>query len=143
MESSGSHRSGLLSAGGILSIVSGASEATFGAITVGSTIANIELLRLVPPSTYPGIIGSISAGVSIFAVGIVAIIGGVSAMRRKIFGLSLAGAICCVVSSVIYEVMSFFGVPLGGVVWALAWLILGQLAIIFICLSKKEFEVEK
>ena len=143
MASNGDSRGGLLTAGGILSIVSGASEATFGAITVGSTIANIELLKVWPPSTFPGIIWWIGTGVSIFALGIVAIIGGVSAIRRRIFGLSLAGAICCVVSSVIYEVMSFFGVPLGGVVWALAWLILGQLAIIFICLSKKEFGAER
>ena len=139
MESSGSNRSGLLTAGGILSIIGGALEVIGGGTMVGLTIANMEVLRVVPPETYPGIIYSISAGVSIFALGIVAIIGGVSAMRRRIFGLSLAGAICCQVSSVIYEVMSFFGVPLGGVVWALAWLILGLLAIIFICLSKKEF----
>ena len=135
MESSGSHRSGLLTAGGILSIVSGASEATWGAITVGSTIANIEVLRLVPPSNYPGIIFSISVGVSIFALGIVAIIGGVSAMRRNIFGLSLAGAICCAMPSSIS-----IGLSLVGVVWAVGWMILGILAIIFICLSKKEFE---
>jgi hypothetical protein len=143
VESRGSNRSGLLTAGGILSIVSGVSEATWGAITVSSTIANIELLKVLPPSTFLGINWMIGTGVSIFALGIVAIIGGVSATRRRIFGLSLAGAICCQVSSVIYEVMSFIGVWLSGVIWALVWLILGLLAIIFICLSKKEFEVEK
>jgi hypothetical protein len=141
VESSGSHRSGLLTTGGILSIVGGASEAAGAVIMVCLTIATRELLTRVSPYPYPGIIWPISAGVFIFALGIVAIIGGVSAMRRRIFGLSLAGAICCQVSSVIYAVMSFFGWPLvGGVVWALAWLILGLLAIIFICLSKKEFE---
>jgi len=142
MESSRSHRSGLLTAGGILSIISGASEATWGAINMYSIIDfYIEWIRPVPNSWSPAWIYLISVVMSIFALGIVAIIGGVSAMRRRIFGLSLAGAICCQVSSVIYAVMSFFGWPLvGGVVWALAWLILGLLAIIFICLSKEEFE---
>ena len=135
MESSGSNRSGLLTAGGILSIVSGVSEATWGAITVSSTIANIELLKVLPSSTFLGINWMIGTGVSIFALGIVAIIGGVSAMRRKIFGLSLAGAICCTMPSSIS-----FGASLVGLVWAVGWLILGILAIIFICLSKKEFE---
>jgi len=139
MASSGNSRGGLLTAGGILSIVSGASEATFGAITVGYTIAHIELFKVLPPSTFPGIIWWIGPGVSIFALGIVAIIGGVSAIRRRVFGLSLAGAICCQVSSVIYEVVSFFGVHVGGVVWVLAWFIFGILAIIFISLSKREF----
>jgi len=144
VESSGSNRSGLLTAGGILSIVSGASEATWGAINVYSIIDfYIEWIRPVPHSWSPELIFLISVVMSIFALGIVAIIGGVSAMRRRIFGMSLAGAICCQVSSVIYTVMSFFGWPLvGGVVWALAWLILGLLAIIFICLSKKEFGAE-
>ena len=116
MESSGSHRSGLLTAGGILSIVIGASEATFGATYVGSTIAHIELLKVLPPSTFPGIIWWIGTGVSIFAVGIVAVLGGVSAMRRKIFGLSLAGAICALPSG-----------------------LLGILAVIFVALGKREF----
>jgi len=138
MDSNGSRGSGLLTAGGILSIIGGALEVIGGGTMVGLTIANIEVLRLVPPSTYPGIIGSISAGVSIFALGIVAIIGGVSAKRRKIFGLSLAGAICCAMPSSIS-----FGLSLVGVVWATGWLILGILAIIFISLSKREFEAER
>lgn len=138
MESSGSRRSGLLTAGGILSIIGGALEVIGGGTMVGLTIANMEVLRVVPPETYPGIIYSISAGVSIFALGIVAIIGGVSAMRRKIFSLSLAGAICCTMPSSIS-----FGLSLVGVVWAMGWMILGILAIIFICLSKKEFGEER
>ena len=142
MESSGSRRSGLLTAGGIFAIVSGASQVTTGAITVGSTIANIETLKVLPPSVFMGINWTIGTGVAIFALGIVAIIGGVSATRRRFFGLSLAGAICCQASSVVYEVMDRIGVWLGGVMWVLLWLIFGLLAIIFICLSKKEFEVE-
>jgi hypothetical protein len=143
MASSDGNRSGLLIAGGVLSIVSGVSEAAFGAITVGSTIAHMELLKLWPPSVFPDTTWWIGMGASIFALGIVAIVGGVSAIRRSIFGLSLAGAICCQVSSAIYGVLSFFGVASGGAVWALAWLILGLLAIIFVSLSKREFRGER
>jgi hypothetical protein len=143
VESSGSHRSGLLTAGGIFAIVSGASQVTTGAITVGSTIANIELLKALPSSAFLGVNWTIGTGVGIFALGIVAIIGGISATRRRMFLLSLAGAICCQVSSVIYVAMSYIGVWLGGgVIWVPLWLVLGLLAIIFICLSQKEFEVE-
>jgi len=53
-------------------------------------------------------------------LGIVAVIGGISAIRRKSFGLSLAGAICALPS--VFE---------------------GILAVIFISISKKEFEVER
>ncbi|MGB3479983.1 MAG: hypothetical protein WBB67_12595, partial [bacterium] len=62
----------------------------------------------------------IIVGVPILVLGIIAIVGGISAIRRKSFGLSLAGAICALPSN-----------------------ILGILAIIFVSLSKKEFEVEK
>ena len=143
MESSGSHRSGLLTAGGILSIVGGASEATGGVIMVGLTIAHRELLRVASPYPYPGIIWPISAGVFIFAMGIVAIIGGVSAMRGKKFGLSLAGAICCALPSVINGIMNLFGLSLAGFIWVLPGLILGIPAIIFVSLSKGEFSAER
>jgi hypothetical protein len=128
MASSGSSRGGLLTAGGILSIIGGALEVIGGAIMVGLVIAHRELFRLGSsttghPGIYSGLFGFVDliwliiVGVPIFALGIVAIIGGVSAIRRNSFGLYLAGAIS-----------------------ALTSLILGILAIIFISLSKKEFE---
>jgi hypothetical protein len=49
-------------------------------------------------------------------LGIVAIVGGISAIRRKRFGLSLAGAISALLSG-----------------------ILGILAVIFVALGKREF----
>jgi hypothetical protein len=61
----------------------------------------------------------IVVGVALLVLGSVAIAGGVSALRRKSFGLSLVGGIC-----------------------ALPSVILGILAVIFVALSKKEFEAE-
>jgi hypothetical protein len=129
MASSGSGRSGLLTAGGILSIIGGALEVIGGGIMVGLAIAHRELFRLVghgvwggTPGIFLGPFGAVDliwliiVGVPIFALGIVAIVGGVSAIRRKSFGLSLAGAIC-----------------------ALPSVILGILAIVFVALVKREF----
>jgi hypothetical protein len=61
-------------------------------------------------------------GIAVFgvALGVVAIVGGVSALRRRSFGLSLAGGIC-----------------------ALPSVILRILAVIFVSLSKREFEAQK
>jgi hypothetical protein len=133
MGSSGSNRSGLLTAGGILSIIGGALEVIGGGIMVGLAIAHRELFRLVghgvwggTPGIFLGPFGAVDViwliivGVPIFAVGVVAIMGGVSAIKRKSFGLSLAGAICALPSS-----------------------IFGILAIIFVSLSKGEFEAQK
>jgi hypothetical protein len=61
----------------------------------------------------------IVVGVPLFALGIVAIVGGVSALRRRSFGLSLAGAICAL--------------PLAP---------LGILAVIFVSVSNREFEAK-
>jgi hypothetical protein len=52
----------------------------------------------------------------ILVLGVLAVVGGVSAIRRKRFGLSLAGAICAIISG-----------------------LLGILAIIFVALGKREF----
>jgi hypothetical protein len=104
MESGGSDRSGLPTAGGILSIIVGAFEVIGGGIMVG----------VVGPS-WVSIVG-----VPVLVLGIIAIVGGVSAIGRKNFGLSLAGAICALLS-----------VPLGIV------------AIVFVSLSKREFEGER
>jgi ABC-type dipeptide/oligopeptide/nickel transport system permease component len=66
-------------------------------------------------------VGPILLGIVVIGLvlGIVAIVGGVSALRRKSFGLSLAGAICALPST-----------------------ILGILAIIFVSVSKREFEAD-
>jgi hypothetical protein len=133
MTSSGDSRSGLLTAGGVLSIVAGALE-VIGGLMIGVLTIGIRILvrlEIIPP--HPGdwfghvlpfmpVIPFWLAifGVPLFALGIVAIVGGVSAVRRGNFGLSLAGAIC-----------------------ALPSILLGILAVIFVSVSKKEFEVKE
>jgi hypothetical protein len=142
--SNGNNIGGLLTAGGILSIVEGLFDVTGGAIMVGLVIAHRELFRLAPPGTYPGIRSSLfgyvdliwllNVGVPLIVLGIIAIVGGVSAIRRKSFALSLAGAICALPAVV-------FSLYLAGAISALASVILGILAVIFIALSRKEFGV--
>jgi hypothetical protein len=131
MASNGSGRSGLLTAGGVLSIVAGALQVIGGAIMALMTMVITIPVRWALIPWHPGDwwrpimpvmpFGLIIIGVLlIIALGIVAIVGGVSALRRRSFGLSLAGAICALPSG-----------------------ILGILAVIFVSLSKGEFEAKK
>ena len=133
MESSGSHRSGLLTAGGILSIVAG-----IYLIVVGVSVAvRLMLASDITPDGvrvwqefiayspfFPFIVywpsyRWVIIGGCVGILGIVAIVGGISAIRRKRFGLSLAGAIC-----------------------ALPSVILGIPAVIFVAKGKREFGAE-
>jgi len=126
MASNGDSRGGLLTAGGILSIVGGALEIIGGGIMVLLTTGIRMLLRLALLPCHPGdwfeciipVIPTwlIIVGVPLIVLGILAIVGGISAVRRKSFGLSLAGAICALPSS-----------------------ILGILAVIFVSLARREF----
>ena len=130
MAPDGSDRSGLLTAGAVLSIVGGALQVIGGLLIAILTIGVKILLRLAPSPFRPGdwwghVIPCIPfwfiiLGLPLLALGVVAIVGGVSALRRKNFGLSLAGAICALPSNV-----------------------LGILAIVFVSLSKKEFEAKE
>jgi len=127
MEANSNSKSGLLTAGGALSIVAGVLEVIGGVIIALLTVGIRILIRLTIIPSHPGdwwghIIPVIPfwliiVGVPVIALGIVAIVGGISAIRRGSFGLSLAGAICALPSN-----------------------ILGILAVIFIAMSKKEFE---
>jgi hypothetical protein len=132
MESSGGHRSGLLTAGGVLSIIVGAFQVVGGGIAaalvmsafIGKCLRPFQGVLFLPGewSEHVMFVGPILVGIVALGVvlGVVAIVGGVSALKRKRFGLSLAGAICALPSA-----------------------ILGILAIIFIAVSKEEFEAEK
>jgi hypothetical protein len=132
MASNGSDRGGLLTAGGILSIVAGAFEVISGGIVVALIMSPGLRRMLLPPLPMPWMPPGwyehfapvmptwlIIVGLPLLVLGIIAIIGGASAIRRKRFGLSLAGAIC-----------------------ALPSVILGILAVIFVSLGKREFGAE-
>lgn len=96
--------------GGILAIIAGVLELIFG--VVGAT--GVGLVG--------GLIGMGWLGVifgPLIVIGIVAIIGGIYALQRKVWGLALAGSICALIGP---------------------WFILGVLAIIFVALGKGEFK---
>jgi hypothetical protein len=118
MASNGNKRGGLLTTGGILSIIGGAFEVIGGGIMVALVSFGIPLrLSLLPFLPRFGgacsmaivSIGLIIMGGLLLVLGILAIVG----------GLSLAGAIC-----------------------ALPLKPLGILAVIFISLAKREFRAE-
>jgi len=165
MESNGNSRGGLLSAGGVLSIMAGILQIIGGVLLVafselvrqlvwqsmqsgpglwGKDIGSLPLLSPLPrlEGWLPVIVGSI-----IIILGIIAIGGGVSVIRRRSFGLSLAGAICALplVLSGWYLAMSGLAqmvhfVSLAMVICGLASVTLGILAVIFVVLGKREFE---
>ena len=129
-------RGGLLSAGGILSIIVGAFEVLGGGMLVALTLLGCMPLGNSLCPALPNPEGMLSPyvlpfgmcvsptclliGGAVFVVlGIIAIAGGVSAIKRKSFGLSVAGAIC-----------------------ALPSVVLGILAVIFVSLGRGEFGAE-
>ena len=110
---------------GILTIIAGSGGIAAGAVItllggimgLTSAIAGtfVEPALVATLSRLAGIIGMIGGG--LIGLGIVAIVGGVFALRRKLWGLALAGAICAI--------------PCSGT--------LGMLSVIFVSLGKKEF----
>ncbi len=100
---------------GILSIVAGFADLIVGLIAFALREREVERA----PFRHAIIAVTGAAGVFWIILGIVAIIGGVFALQKKVWGLALVGAIC-----------------------ALLWpsSILGILAIIFVALSKSEFK---
>jgi len=126
MGSDHNDRIGFLSAGGVLSIVAGAFEINGGGTMLASAGLGVQF-RLWDFALYQGIwfehiipVDSplfIVMGGLLALLGIIAVLGGIWALRRRSFGLALAGAVCVL--------------PLG---------ILGILAIVCIALARKEFE---
>ena len=130
MASNGSDRGGLLTAGGVLSIVAGVYLVVVGvSVAVRLMLASdispdgVRLWQEVMCCSpfFPFIIywpsyRWVIIGGCVGILGIVAIVGGISAIRRKRFGLSLAGAICALISG-----------------------LMGILAVIFVALGKREF----
>jgi len=125
MASNGESRGGLLTAGGVLSIIGGLLELIGGGVVLGTGVMGIGgpfwFIPEIPwfPGIVAGIIPAIIiiVGIVILALGAIGVAGGISALNRKSFGLSLAGAICILPTT-----------------------ILGILAVIFVSVSKREFE---
>jgi hypothetical protein len=95
---------------GVLAIIAGALQVIFGmvfAIGVGVGAGMVGM----------GWLSAIFVPLIIF--GIIAIVGGIYALKRNIWGLALAGSICALIGP---------------------WFILGLLAIIFVALGKGEFK---
>jgi len=130
MACDGDDRGGLLSAGGVLSVIVGAFEVIGGAVVVAlvclSQPVGLRLLPCLPRfggacSVADVWIWPVITGGLLLVLGIIAIAGGFSAIRRRSFGLSLAGAICALI-------------PLN---------LLGLLAVVFVSLGKREFRTDE
>ena len=111
-------------AGGILSIVAGSLGlitiaflitfgATFGADIAREVLDSVGFWDIGAPLAILGLMA-----IPFIVINVVAIIGGIYATQRRLWGLALAGAICTLIPSQL----------------------LGILAIIFIAMSKKEFD---
>jgi len=150
MKSNGGRSRRILTAGGILCIVGGAYAVICVVLAVDDCIATIECLSVwdtLRCGSYTHAIRSLITVASMFALGIVTIVGGVSAIIRKRFGLSLAGAICFALTSPVafneLFIEVFFSKSfLATLVWAWGWMILGILAVIFVVLGKREFRAK-
>src|SRR4030042_2108157 len=143
MGSNGNGRRNLLTAGGVLSVVGGIPQVISGGVLIVNFLVSYQhgfvlISRffvplfpdggryyilwggpMVPASMdYIPIHWPILGGCFV-ALGIVAVVGGISAVRRKRFGLSLAGAIC-----------------------ALPSVFLGIAAVVLFVLGKGDFEVK-
>ena len=97
------------STAGILTIIAGSIAVIVGLVVASLGIFIGGLFGL----PWPGLFGIPS-----LIFGIVAIVGGIYALRRQVWGLALTGAICALIGP---------------------WAILGLLAIIFVSLGKGEF----
>jgi hypothetical protein len=165
MASNGNGRGGLLTAGGVLSILAGTFEIIGGVqlavflelrawpvwrpMQSGPDLWGKDIVRLalIPPPP-PPIWLPITVGAILIILGIIAIGGGVSAIRRRSFGLSLAGAICALPLVIfgwytaVGALVVFFE-SLARAIYGLALVVLGILAVIFVALGKREFGAER
>jgi len=121
-------RGGLLSAGGILSIIVGVCQVIAGVLLILVTVFGMGiwqpalplLPRMVSLLPVEAGIPLLIAGIVVLGLGILAIIGGSSALKRSSFGMAVTGALC-----------AFLTVNM-----------LGLLALIFVSLSSGEFQTE-
>ena len=106
--------------GGILSIICGAVDIIGGIVMIIMGAISGPLCQMAQANVPAPVVTAIFVVIGIFALilGILALVGGIYALRRKLWGMALAGSI-----------ISFF------IVWPL-----GIASIIFIAISRKEFE---
>jgi hypothetical protein len=158
MASHGASRRGLLTAGGILSIVAATFEMVGGGALVASALSPAVRYALfdhpvgaMGPPVCPGQKALwIAAGVPLLVLAVIAVVGGVSAIRRKSFGWSLAGAICAVPSAILglpfitFRFYCLIAQPhlATAIFCILPTVLLGILAAIFVVMGKREFAVK-
>jgi uncharacterized BrkB/YihY/UPF0761 family membrane protein len=111
-------RSGLLTAGGILNIVSGVAGIAYNALLIITVRETFLGIGEVGGETWMANLVTVVVAVIVVPVGLVAIIGGVHALKVKRWGWALAGGICATLAS----------------------LIPGIIGLVFIIMSKPEFE---
>ena len=119
--------------GGILTIFCGALEVWGSLVGIGEAWS--------PRGIY--------MGVALYTVGLIAIVGGILALRRRVWWLALTGAICALLDSVFVPGLLTMVPPLPpGAMYAPGWiwvvmgmpvLILGILAVTWIASSRQEF----
>ena len=137
MGSNGNGRRSLLTAGGVLSVAAGIFQINNGAVLVAyflryGAMPRWGVLPFLPGRVIdwweyavPAVVGwrpsivLLIIGLSLLILGILATAGGISAIRTRNFGLSLAGAICALQSG-----------------------LLGILAVIFVGVVRGEFRAE-
>ncbi len=97
---------------GILNIVAGVMGVLLG---IGVAVL-VQVVTLVAGAYIPGLpSGPVFAliGVPLIILGIVAIVGGIFSLRRRIWGLAYAGGICALLLTFILGILSITFVSLG------------------------------
>jgi hypothetical protein len=113
-------RSGMLTAGGVLAIISGALGIIVGLGFAIATAFGLEVEVVRDTVTETWVLGAAYAPLGIVGIilGVLAMVGGSRAFARKNFGWAITGGICALLC--------------GG--------LLGLLSLIFIAVTKREFE---
>lgn len=104
------NRTWMPGAAGILCIIAGAVAVIPGWFLVASALS--PTTAAYPDAGY-GVLIAILLGIPLSILGTVAIVGGIHALRRKSWGLALAGAICALVGFVLPGIVAIVFVALG------------------------------
>jgi len=119
-------RSGTPVAGGVLVVIAGVLALAQAALLLTYSVADLESTGIaLPPGVTPTDLLDIVRGCGVLEIvlGAIALVGGVFAIQRRHFGLSIAGGLTG---------MFAIGLTFGG--------ILGLIGLILIAISRKEFQ---